>query len=321
MQTFEELSKNFIEKFNTRHFPTEPVSLYEPADYFLGLGGKRIRPVMCLMGNELFDEIVPDAYNLAIAVELFHNFTLIHDDIMDKAPLRRGMPTIHAKYNEPTALLSGDVMLVVAYDYINKITSSRIHQVIHIFNKTAKQVCEGQQLDMDFEKNERVSLTDYLHMIALKTSVLLAASLQMGSILGGAGDGNQGHLYEFGKNLGLAFQIQDDHLDAFGDPAKVGKQTGGDIVSNKKTFLFIKAMEIATDAQRKEMRELIKTNPPDKVQKMLSIFKACGVDEEAKILKNRYINIAYQHLEDIAVLSSRKEPLKQLAQFLVQRDH
>ena len=321
MQTFEELSKNFIQKFNTRHFPTEPASLYEPADYFLGLGGKRIRPVMCLMGNELFDEIVPDAYNLAIAVELFHNFTLIHDDIMDKAPLRRGMPTIHAKYNEPTALLSGDVMLVVAYDYINKITSPRIHEVIHIFNKTAKQVCEGQQLDMDFEKNERVSLTDYLHMIELKTSVLLAASLQMGSILGGAGDGNQGHLYEFGKNLGLAFQIQDDHLDAFGDPVKFGKQTGGDIVSNKKTFLFIKAMEIATDAQRKEMKGLIKTNPPDKVQKMLSIFKACGVDEEAKILKNRYINIAYQHLDDIAVLSSRKGPLKQLAQFLVQRDH
>ena len=321
MHSFEELSKDFLIQFNTKHFPATPASLYEPADYFLGLGGKRIRPVICLMGNELFDEIIPDSFHLAIAIELFHNFTLIHDDIMDKAPLRRGMPTVHEKYNEPTALLAGDVMFVVAYEYINKIRSSHLHDVIHIFNKTAKEVCEGQQLDMDFEKKEEVSISEYLRMIELKTSVLLAGSLQMGAILGGAGDGNQQHLYEFGKNIGLAFQIQDDYLDAFGDPAKFGKQTGGDILSDKKTFLFIKAMEIASAAQKKEISKLVNTNTADKVQKMLSIFKECGVDEQAKALKDQYMNIAFQHLEDIAVLSSRKEPLKQLAQFLVQREY
>jgi len=320
MKSFEELSKDFVARFNTRHFPLQPAGLYEPADYFLGLGGKRIRPVMCLMGNELFDEIIPDAFDLANAIELFHNFTLIHDDIMDKAPLRRGMQTVHEKYGEPTALLAGDVMLVTAYDYINKIKSSNIHKIIYIFNKTAREVCEGQQADMDFEKKEQVPLADYIHMITLKTSVLLAASLRMGAILGGAGEGNQGHLYEFGKNLGLAFQIQDDYLDAFGDPVKFGKQTGGDIVSNKKTFLFIRAMEIATEMQKKEMIELLKTNAEDKVRSMLSIFKACGVDEEAKLLKEKYSNIAFQHLEDTAVMSKRKEPLRELANFLVQRD-
>ncbi|MBS1597756.1 MAG: polyprenyl synthetase family protein [Bacteroidetes bacterium] len=320
MKSFDELSKEFVAKFNTRHFPASPQSLYEPAQYFLGLGGKRIRPVMCLMGNELFDEISPDAYEVAIAIELFHNFTLIHDDIMDKAPLRRGMQTVHEKYDEPTALLSGDVMLVTAYDYINKIKLANIHKIIHVFNNTAKEVCEGQQIDMDFEKKEQVSLPDYINMISLKTSVLLAASLQMGAILGGAGDGNQGHLYEFGKNLGLAFQIQDDYLDAFGDPAKFGKQTGGDIVANKKTFLLIKAMEIGTSAQRKEISELIKTSSPDKVQNMLSIFKACGVDEAARELMAKYSEIAFQHMEDIAVMSIRKKPLEELAKFLVQRD-
>ncbi|PWT77771.1 MAG: polyprenyl synthetase [Bacteroidetes bacterium] len=321
MRSFEELSKEFIAKFNGRHFPASPASLYEPAEYFLRLGGKRIRPVICLMGNELFDEIIQDTYSLAIAIELFHNFTLIHDDIMDKAPIRRGMATVHEKYNEPTALLSGDVMLVVAYNYINKIRSPQIHQVIHLFNKTAMQVCEGQQMDMDYEKISELSLSDYLQMIELKTSVLLAASLQMGAILGGAGEGNQKHLYEFGKNLGLAFQIQDDYLDAFGDPAKFGKQIGGDILSNKKTFLLVKAMETATSPQKKEMIELTRSNSPDKVKRMLSIFKACGVDEAAKILKEKYIESAYQHLEDILVLSKRKDPLKQLAQMLVHREY
>ncbi|HTQ66661.1 MAG TPA: polyprenyl synthetase family protein [Puia sp.] len=321
MKSFEELSKVFLEKFDQRHFPEQPASLYEPAEYFLRLGGKRIRPVMCLLGNELFDEIIPDTYNLATAIELFHNFTLIHDDIMDKAPLRRGMPTVHEKYGEATALLTGDVMMVVAYDYINQIQSPHIRHVIHLFNKTAKKVCEGQQMDMDFERQENVSLAEYLQMIELKTSVLLAGSLQMGAVLGGAGEGNQQHLYEFGKNLGLAFQIQDDYLDAFGDPAKFGKQTGGDIVSNKKTFLFIKAMEIAKADQKKEMAELIKTNPADKVSRMLSIFKTCKADEEAKTLKTKYFNIAIQHLEDIAVLSSRKKSLRELADFMVQRDY
>jgi geranylgeranyl diphosphate synthase, type II len=320
MKSFEELTKDFLQNFDTRHFPSRPASLYEPADYFLGLGGKRIRPVMCLMGNELFDQLNPDAWQVAAAIELFHNFTLIHDDIMDKAPLRRNMPTVHEKFGEPAALLSGDVMLVTAYEYINKINSSYLHKIIHIFNKTAREVCEGQQLDMDFEKVEQISFSEYLQMIELKTSVLIGSSLQMGSILGGAGDGNQRHLYEFGKNLGLAFQVQDDYLDAFGDPVKFGKQRGGDIVANKKTFLFIRAMETATEQQRMELKALMKTNSVDKIEKVLRIFRECRVDEWANELKEKFVTAALQHLDDIAVLSVRKEPLQHLAGYFMKRD-
>jgi geranylgeranyl diphosphate synthase, type II len=321
MKGFEELSKEFMERFDTNHFPAHPSSLYEPATYFLGMGGKRIRPVMCLMGNELFDQITPDAWEVSVAIELFHNFSLIHDDIMDQAPLRRGMPTVHEKYGTSTALLSGDVMLVVAYDYINKIGSSYLHKIIHIFNRMAMKVCEGQQMDMNFEKTDNVSLANYLEMIELKTSVLMASSLQMGAIIGGAGDRNCQLIYEFGKNLGLAFQVQDDYLDAFGDPVKFGKQVGGDIVANKKTFLLIKTLESANPAQLSELKELIRTNPSDKVSRVLKIFSACGVDAWAKDLKEEYFNQAMKHFEDIAVLSRRKEPLLELSRFLLQRDY
>jgi geranylgeranyl diphosphate synthase type II len=321
MHSFEELAEAFSERFTVSHFPKQPINLYGPADYFLSLGGKRIRPVLSLMANELFDTIQDDAWQAGIALELFHNFTLIHDDIMDKAPLRRGMQTVHEKYGSSSALLAGDVMLVVAYDYLNKVQSSYLRKIIHVFNKTAKEVCEGQQVDMDYEKRESVSFSEYENMIMLKTSVLLACSLQIGSIIGGAGDGNQQHLYEFGKNLGLAFQVQDDYLDAFGDPSKFGKQVGGDILANKKTFLLIKAMEAATDSQMREIKESMQTNNPGKVSKMLSIFKACGVDEWARELKEKYITNAFQHLEDVAVLSARKKPLQDLAAFLVQREY
>jgi len=321
MQSFELLSQKFALNFEQSHFPSEPKSLYEPNEYFLRLGGKRIRPVLCLMGNELFDDINPDAWHVSTAIELFHNFTLIHDDIMDKAPLRRGSQTVHAKFGESTALLAGDVMLVVAYDYLNKIESSYIHSVISLFNKTAKEVCEGQQLDMDFEKAEDVGLQDYLHMIELKTSVLLAASLKLGSILGGASQRNQNLLYEFGKKLGIAFQIQDDYLDAFGDPKKFGKQTGGDIKANKKTFLLIQALATANDAQKKELKKLMGGNGKDKTEKVLQLFHDCKVNEWALQLKNKYLDEAMVHLEDVAVLSIRKEPLKDLAQFLIQREH
>ncbi len=321
MHSFEELSKEFIARFQQSHFPEQPASLYGAADYFLGLGGKRIRPVCCLMGNELFDEINPNTWHVANAIELFHNFTLIHDDIMDKAPLRRGMETVHYKYGEPTALLAGDVMLVVSYEYLNKIRSEQIHRIVQLFNRTARQVCEGQQLDMDFEKAEKVSLDAYINMIELKTSVLLAASLKLGALLGGAGEGNLHHIYEFGRNLGIAFQVQDDFLDAFGDPAKFGKQVGGDILANKKTFLLIRAMETASESQLAELKSLADSNPPDKVEKVLSIFRSCGVDVWARELQDKYLNAALQHLDDIAVLSKRKLPLQQLAQFLVQRDY
>ena len=321
MQSFETLSKQFAEKFDTRHFPEQPASLYEPNEYFLRLGGKRVRPVLCLMGNELFDEIIPDAWHAATAIELFHNFTLIHDDIMDKAPLRRGKQTVHTKYNVSTALLAGDVMMVKAYEYLNKISSSHLSKVLSLFNKTAIEVCEGQQMDMDYESKNDVSMNDYLKMIELKTSVALAASLKVGGLLGGGGERNQNLLYEFGRKLGIAFQVQDDYLDAFGDPAKFGKQVGGDIRANKKTFLMIKALEMANPFQLKEMKMLMENDAEGKVESMLSIFKECGVDQWAVELKEKYVNQAFKHLEDIAVLSVRKEPLKQLTDFLVQREH
>lgn len=318
MHSFETLSKQFAEKFDTRHFPEHPASLYEPNEYFLRLGGKRIRPVLCLMGNELFDDIIPDAWHAATAIELFHNFTLIHDDIMDKAPLRRGKQTVHTKYNESTALLSGDVMMVKAYEYLNRISTSYLHKVLSLFNKTAVEVCEGQQMDMDYELQENVSMNDYLRMIELKTSVALAASLKIGALLGGGGERNQNLLYEFGRKLGIAFQVQDDYLDAFGDQQKTGKQLGGDILANKKTFLLIHAME--SGSHQKRLKEIIKANPANKVEKVLEVYKECKVDEWALELKNKYFDEALNHLADIAVLSKRKEPLRELALFLVQRD-
>lgn len=258
---------------------------------------------------------------VATAIELFHNFSLIHDDIMDKAPLRRGMETVHTKYGEPTALLAGDVMLVQAYEYLNKMQTGYLKKILYLFNATAKGVCEGQQLDMDFEKRSIVTLEEYEQMITLKTSVLLAASLQMGAIIGGASEFNQQHIYEFGKNLGIAFQVQDDYLDAYGDPEKFGKQVGGDIIANKKTFLMIHAQEVASDTAKKELNYLMENNPADKVEKVLQIFNDCEVSEWAKQLKEKYAATAMKHLEDIAVISKRKEPLHELALFLIDRSH
>lgn len=321
MHSFEELSAKFIEKFSTSHFPESPASLYGPAGYFLGIGGKRVRPVMCLMANELFGDINPDTYHVATAIELFHNFTLIHDDIMDKAPLRRGFDTVHTRYNESTALLTGDVMMVRAIEYLSKISVAHLQRVLFHFNNAARQVCEGQQIDMDFEKLEKVNLEEYLHMIELKTSVLLAASLRIGAILGGASKGNQDHLYEFGKNLGIAFQVQDDYLDAFGDPSKFGKQVGGDIMSNKKTFLVIRALESCSGSQVAELKNLMTHNDEGKVEKVIGLFRECGVDTWANGLKEKYIGLAEHHLEEVAVQSSRKEPFRKLMSFLVQRDH
>jgi len=321
MHSFEYFSRQFAEFFNTRHFPAEPATLYEPNEYFLGMSGKRIRPVLCLMGNELFDEVRDDAWHVATAIELFHNFTLIHDDIMDKAPLRRGMPTMHEKYGENTALLAGDVMLVTAYSHLNRISGKYVFSINNLFNRTAREVCEGQQLDMDFERKTEVRLDEYLQMITLKTSALLAGSLNMGAIMGGAGERNQQLLYEFGKKLGIAFQVQDDYLDAFGDPGKFGKQVGGDIMANKKTFLLIHVLETADEGTKEELRSLMHSNSHGKVENILNIFRKYKADQWALELKNRFLDEAFQHLEDIAVLSKRKEPIRDVARFLIKRDH
>lgn len=321
MQSFETLSGKFNDRFSKSHFNKSPETLYEPCNYFLSLGGKRARPVICLMGNELFEPIGEDAWNAAIAIELFHNFTLVHDDIMDEAALRRGKPTVHFKYSPSTALLAGDVMMVAAYKYLSAIKASRLKSILQIFNKTAMEVCEGQQLDIDFEKREEVSLKEYIHMITLKTSVLLAASIEIGAMLGGASEGNCKHLYEFGKNLGIAFQIQDDYLDAFGNPEKFGKEPGGDIKQNKKTALLVYALENADEKSKKELQQLLSLDPREKVTKVLQFFYDSGVDEWAKKLKEKYMDTALFHLEEAAVISTRKKNLQSLAEFLVRRDY
>lgn len=321
MHSFQELTAQFSQHFEKQHFPEQPSKLYNAASHILDIGGKRIRPVLCLMGNELFDTLHPDVMEVGSAVELFHNFTLLHDDIMDKAPLRRGKATVHTVYGEPAAILAGDVMLINVYEHLNKIDAHYKQKIIAVFNKAAIEVCEGQQLDMDFEgmEAEEVKYDDYVHMIGLKTSVLLAASLQLGAIIGGAGDGNQQHLYSFGKNIGIAFQIQDDYLDAFGDPEKFGKQQGGDILVNKKTFLLLKALELCNPTERAELKMLLETSPADKVERVLSLFRSCKVDEWAEKEKERFQQLAFQSLDSIAVLSNRKTALMELANYLLNR--
>lgn len=321
MHSFKEIAQKFTDYFNVQHFPEQPNTLYEPGKYFLSLGAKRIRPVMCLMGNEMFNEINPDTYVVASALELFHNFTLIHDDIMDNASLRRGKETVHSKYGIPTAILSADVMMILAYKYLSKVDDVYLKRILEVFNRTAREVCEGQQLDMDYERMENVSLLDYIKMIELKTSVLLAGSLQLGAILGGASYGNTQLLYEFGKNLGIAFQIQDDYLDAFGDPDFFGKEVGGDIKQNKKTFLLIHALESASATDQKKLKELLNSSSDTKVQEVLAIFKSYKIDDWAQGLKNTYLQKAFDLLEEVMVLSVRKKPLLELAEFLVKRNN
>lgn len=320
MKRFQELSLAFLKYFDTDHFPRQPAGLYDAASYMLEAGGKRVRPVLCLMGNELFADIHADAWKTATAIELFHNFTLIHDDIMDKAPLRRGNATVHARYNESSALLAGDVMLLKAYEYLNATGSRHAQMLIGELNEVGRQVCEGQQMDMDFENNPSITLTGYLHMIELKTAVLLAASLRMGAIIAGAGEEDQKNLYGFGKNLGLAFQVQDDWLDAFGDPEKFGKKTGGDIIRNKKTFLLIKALESGHAQQKKEILQLLDYSGPDKVEEMLKLFRACAVDTAAQTAQQDYFEQAMADLERIRIDSGRKTSLHELAVYLMQRD-
>lgn len=320
MQSFQELAAAFESRIAARPlFPAEPSTLYEPLRYFIALGGKRIRPVLCLMGAELFDAVTDDAWHAATAVELFHNFTLIHDDIMDKAPLRRGQTTVHEKWNLSTAILSGDVLVIYAYAELARMKAP-LQPLMRLFNRTAIEVCEGQQLDMDFEKRYDVTEEEYIRMIALKTSVLLACALKMGALLGGATEGAADKLYEFGKNLGIAFQLQDDYLDAFGAPEKLGKQAGGDILADKKTFLYISAHASASDEIRTELKQAMTLTGDEKVSEMLRLFTATGADGCCREAVQKYSQRAFDCLDALPVLSKRKEPLRQLATYLLHRD-
>lgn len=320
MHTFTNLVAAFENRFSASlPFPGEPATLYDPCRYLLDIGGKRIRPVLCLMACELFDEINDDAWHSAAAIELFHNFTLIHDDIMDKAPLRRGQPTLHHKYGLTAGILCGDVMCIYAYDQLAGVKRG-LGPLMKIFNKTAIEVCEGQQLDMDFETREDVRIDEYIRMITLKTSVLLACSLQMGALCGGALGDNANKLYEFGKNMGIAFQLQDDYLDAFGDPEKSGKQNGGDIKANKKTYLLLKALENADAGQRHNIERLLRTDEEDKVSAMCSLYIDTNAHHACREAITHYADIAFGYLEDVAIPSVRKQPLTELARYLLVRD-
>ncbi len=318
MHSFSELVTLFETRLNnTLPFPLAPATLYEPCTYFMSIGGKRVRPVICLMANELFGDITEDAYRAAMGVELFHNFTLIHDDIMDKAPLRRGKTTLHTRNGLTAGILCGDVMAIYAYEQLAYIKTS-LPQVLHLFNRTSIEVCEGQQLDMDFETRSDVTIDEYIYMITLKTSVLLACSLKMGALLGGATQGNADKLYEFGKNLGIAFQLQDDYLDAYG--ADSGKIPGGDIIANKKTYLLLKAMENANELQLTAINALLQRNDDSKVPAMLSLYTNTGADIACREAVAHYSQLAFNNLEEAAVQNSRKKHLHDLAVFLLGRE-
>ncbi len=291
---------------------TEP--LYEPIHYALSGNGKRIRPLLVLMGCHVFTDELEAAMPAALAVEIFHNFTLVHDDIMDNAPLRRGRATVHEKWNTNGAILSGDAMLIEAYSLLNRMEIAEKTAVISAFNTTALDVCRGQQFDMDFEERRHVSVDEYLEMIGLKTAVLLGCSLKIGALIGGADSAEAQEFYAFGKSAGMAFQLQDDYLDAFGDPETFGKQPGGDILSNKKTYLIIRALEKAKAKQKRELEELYYTptnkgEGAEKVERVIEIFRDLGIDNETRKLSDRHFTAAQKHLQRIAAGPFAKKPL------------
>lgn len=304
-------------------FENEPKGLYEPVDYILSIGGKQLRPLMLLMTCKLFSEDLEKALPAAYAIEIFHNFTLVHDDIMDAAPLRRGKTTVHHKWNTNTGILSGDVMLIYAYEYLRKVDNTILSEVLRIFNQVAIGVCEGQQYDVDFETMETVTIPQYIKMIELKTSVLVAGAMQIGALIGGANETDAYHLGEFGRNIGIAFQLQDDILDTYGDPEKFGKKVGGDIAQNKKTFLVLKSLELADEATAKNLSQLLSIQPENETQKIeavTAIFDSLNIRTYANQEKETYRDLAYQHLKAVQISESAKQLLYDFAQFLVQRE-
>lgn len=308
--------ENYIQSYS---FPNGPINLYEPLEYFMGLGGKRLRPVLTLMAADLGGKMYEDAIHAAMSIELFHNFSLIHDDIMDKAPIRRGLPTVHEKWNSNIAILSGDVLLVKAYELISKQNKEHIPELFQLFNKTAIEVCEGQQMDMDFEEREDVTIEQYIAMIRLKTSVLLGCALEFGFIISDQTVQNRKNLYDFGVKLGIAFQIQDDILDLFGDPEKVGKQVGGDVKSNKKTLLYLVAEKICKDQNIKELNRLKELKDLNKkVFETRLFYQEIGVLDETKNFLDKYYDDAMKSLDAVTVNSS-KENLLEMTNFLFNR--
>ena len=309
-----------IQQFN---MPQSPANLYEPFTYMMNLGGKRVRPAIVLMAAEAFNADLNTVEPVALSVEVFHNFSLVHDDLMDDAPLRRGQTTVYKKWNPNIAILSGDVMLVRAYQLIEQVPDAYLAPCLRLFNKTAIEVCEGQQFDMDFESMTEVSVNDYIEMIRLKTAVLLGASMQMGALMGNATLEQQKHLYAFGENLGLAFQLQDDLLDAYPESDAVGKQIGGDILSNKKTFLLLTALADANAAQNQQLNHYIFNgyagSNDEKLREVLAVFNAIGVKEKTEKLVQYYSDKAIEELAAIDIPEEKKAIFKTLTSALMNR--
>lgn len=306
-----------------RSFPQTPAYLYDPIRYILSLSGKRIRPMLALMGARLFGkENLQEVLPASCAIEYFHNFSLIHDDIMDKAPLRRGKPTVHMQWNDNVAILSGDALLVKAYEELAYCSADKIPALLRVFNQVALEVCEGQQLDMDFENTEIVSEQAYLNMIKLKTSVLLGGALKMGAILSDASEEQQQLIYDFGVNLGIAFQLQDDFLDVYGDPSSFGKQVGGDILCDKKTILRIRTQQLAEGENKEELQNLLfpkQLSDEEKITRMKKLYSTLAVDEYTNQLKEKYMQLAYNQLSAIDVPEANKAELFALADMLMNR--
>jgi len=298
--TVDVLSKCIEDELKNVRWKRQPANLYEPIEYILSLGGKRMRPLLVLLGYSLYENDPERILKPALAVEVFHNFTLMHDDIMDKAPIRRGKPTVHEKWNETIAILSGDTMMVKAYELLVKVEPTYLARAIDLFNTCATEVCEGQQMDMNFESEAQVQVDDYLEMIRLKTAVLLGFSLELGALLAGASDKEQRMLYDLGIDLGMSFQLMDDHLDTFGDDT-FGKQIGGDIRSNKKTFLLISALEKASAANKEALKNWISTSDKDdeKVKAVTEIFKAEKIDIHSRDKIHHYADQAVRILNEL----------------------
>lgn len=323
MLTISQYREAFLDYLKTTIITKEPVNLYEPITYILNLGGKRLRPVLVLMTTEIFGTSYKKALDAALAIEVFHNFSLVHDDIMDSAPLRRGKETVHHRWDINTGILSGDTMLINAYQLFENYDGPVFKELAQLFTKTAIQVCEGQQYDIDFENREDVEIADYLKMIEFKTAVLVGASLQMGAIVAGASEDSKKAVYEFGRLLGIAFQLQDDYLDAFGDPETFGKQLGGDIIENKKTFLYLTALQNAATAEALQLEHLYSINPSDssgKIEAVKIIFEQSGASGLAREEIKKYTKQAFDVLDKIDLPDTKKELLRKFGTSLMERE-
>lgn len=322
MQNIEFYQKQFLAYLENFSSFQEPKNLYNPIDYILKLGGKRLRPVLTLVTTEIFESDYHKALDAALSIEVFHNFSLVHDDIMDGAPLRRGKQTVHEKWDVNTGILSGDAMLILAYKLFENYEPNTFQALAKLFSKTALEVCEGQQYDIDFQSRDDVIIPEYLKMIEYKTAVLLGAAMQMGAIVANASNQDQENIYNFGKNLGIAFQLQDDYLDAFGDPQTFGKQVGGDIIENKKTYLYLKTIENSNSEDQHQLRSLFEISPSntaEKIETVKQMYLDSGAAQSTKEIIEKYTQDAFKTLDELNIEETKKQILKTFGTSLMNR--